>query len=87
MREQEAKEIISLIADYYPNFLPNDLEEAKKKANSWKERITDWDYKETLANVNNHIDHSIYEPRIAEIRPVEKSDIPYLNERDVRDEL
>ncbi len=69
---EQRKEIISLIAGAYPRFFEkrNELDDPKARMKLWNERLKIWDYRETLKNLNNHIDHSPYEPKISDIKPI-----------------
>jgi len=70
----QRKEIVEIIAGAYPRFFEpkTDVDSPQKRMELWNERLKDWDYQKTLDNLNHHIDTSIFEPKIAEIKPKNK---------------
>lgn len=69
MNKQEMMELLLLIENAYPRFLPTDDVKAKSKLNLWSSYMRDWEYERTKRNIRKHIETSVYEPKIAEIKP------------------
>lgn len=69
MQDKQVKQILILIENAYPNFLPNDHEKAKSKVNLWRTFLSKWEYAAVMTNLSRHIADSKFEPRISELNP------------------
>lgn len=85
MNKEDTKKIIETIVVAYPNFLEVKSPHAtpKAKLDLWIRKLSEMDYKKTKRNLERHIDHSPFEPKIADIKP-EESSIPYFS-GDIKD--
>jgi len=68
MDKEQMKELLMLINNAYPRFLPDDKEQAQAKVELWKSYMKDWEYERTKWNIRKHIETSVFEPKIAEVK-------------------
>ena len=73
MNKEQMKELLMLINNAYPRFLPDDKQQAQAKVELWKSYMKDWDYERTKKYIRRHIAESVFEPKIAEVKaPIRK---------------
>lgn len=73
MEKEEMKELLEFIENAYPRFYPDDKAKAKRKAQLWASYMKDWDYDRTKKYIRRHIEESVFEPKIAEVKaPIRK---------------
>ena len=68
MDKEQMKELLMIINNAYPRFLPDDKERAQAKVELWKSYMKDWDYERTKKYIRRHIAESVFEPKIAEVK-------------------
>jgi len=73
MEKEQQINIIKRIVANYPRFLDKkgDFDDPKTKAKMWMSYLEKWDYEKTVKNLDDHIEASVFEPKIAEIKPTE----------------
>ena len=72
MEKEQVKELLTLIKNAYPRFLPDEKEKAISKVEMWNSFMKKWDYEKAKAKLITHIENSPYEPKISEVKPTDK---------------
>lgn len=72
MEKEEAQEMLYLIESAYPRMFQGQQEVVDARIRLWRDRLLEWNYKKSKKNLEHHIDTKVFEPKIAEIKPVEK---------------
>lgn len=85
MEVGEAREIVQKIVAAYPSFLKGD--NAKAKAILWRDHLLQMDYKKVSARLDRYIQSSVYEPKIADIKPVEIEKTNYESMKDFKERI
>ena len=86
MKDEQAKELFTIIAVAYPNFLNDERKsyQAAEKARFWRKELLRLEYVGTKKRLEQYIRTNKYEPSISELLPVgNKQEIPYLDEKGV----
>lgn len=74
MKDEQAKELFTMIVVAYPNFLniENKSYTAKNKVDLWKEELLLMDYERTKKKIKQHIRTNPFEPKIADVYAVKE---------------
>lgn len=72
LNAEQQKDVLKKIITAYPRFLDKktDYHDPTLKIKLWSGKLAQWDYDKTLNNLDRHIETSVFEPKIAEIKPV-----------------
>lgn len=69
MEKEQVEELLLLMQGAYPNMFTREGGIGKAQLRMWRDYLLEWDYEMTKENLKKHIETSVYEPKIAEIRP------------------
>lgn len=69
MDYKEFVKIVGIISDNFPYFLK--VEDQQRKLETWYGYLKEMEYRRVLAKLNDYILHNKFEPKIADIRPIE----------------
>lgn len=69
MERKQVEELLLLMQGAYPNMFTREGGVGKAQLRMWRDYLLEWDYEPTKENLRNHIETSVYEPKVAEIRP------------------
>lgn len=74
MENEQAKELFTMIAVAYPNFLNDEKKsyEAADKAKFWRSQLMQMEYKSTKRNLERYIRSNPFEPKISDIAAYEE---------------
>jgi hypothetical protein len=69
VEKKQVEELLLLMQGAYPNMFTREGGVGKAQLRMWRDYLLEWDYEPTKGNLRNHIETSVYEPKVAEIRP------------------
>lgn len=69
MDYKEFVKIVGIISDNFPYFLK--VEDEQRKLETWYGYLKEMEYRRVLAKLNDYVLHNKFEPKIADIRPLE----------------
>lgn len=81
MEREQVEELLNLMRGAYPQMFNLGNEVGKSQLKMWRDYFLEWDYEKTKRNLRNHIESSVFAPKVAEIKPqAHKYKKDYLNE-------
>lgn len=69
MEKEQVEELLNLMKGAYPRMFNLDNDVGKAQLKMWRDYFLSWEYERVKRKLENHIETSVYEPRVAEIRP------------------